>query len=295
MFKIEKIVNQSHREIIVSNAENTIKANIVLTQGGRLKYLDYNNQLVISDPEDKSYEESFAAAILFPFANRIFEATYSIKDQIYVLDQNEKGQKNAIHGLIYNKTFELVEQSTTEDTAEVSLEYLEHQPHLGFPFPYAIRLNYFITKTSISLSLSVKNIGKTSFPFTVGWHPYFKSNDIDSSYIELKSDRKIIHNPDQIGIGTSGHVNYKIKLADVSLDDCYVLKSRPVNFTTPLYRAEIYSDQRHKYLQVYKPLNSDNVAIEPMTGISDSFNHKLGVQVLEPNAVYNTTWKINLY
>ena len=35
------------------------------------------------------------------------------------------------------------------------------------------------------------------------------------------------------------------------------------------------------------------IAIEPMTGISDSFNNKKGLQILQPNEGYEVRWNLS--
>jgi aldose 1-epimerase len=295
VFTIDQIPDDARQEILMSSANKSIQASIELTQGARVKFLTYNNNLVIGEAEDKPYEESFASSVLFPFANRVCNGQYSISNLDYQLNCNEKGRNNALHGLIYNKTFEIQKHHHSDDIAWVSVRYEEQNPPAGFPFPFAVTLKYSLTDSSLKIEVGIKNIGQKNFPFTLGWHPYFQSSSIEKSRIGLQSDRKIIHNPDLIAIGTSASINEGIALQNIVLDDCFILKSRPVTFVTPDYSAELISDQRFKYLQIYKPLEAKSVAIEPMSGISDSFNNKLGLQVLEPNAVYNTTWQINLY
>jgi aldose 1-epimerase len=45
-------------------------------------------------------------------------------------------------------------------------------------------------------------------------------------------------------------------------------------------------------LQLYTPKGLPLIAIEPMTGISNSFNNKIGLQVLKPNETYSITWNV---
>jgi len=47
-------------------------------------------------------------------------------------------------------------------------------------------------------------------------------------------------------------------------------------------------------LQAYTPPRLNTIAIEPTTGVSDSFNNNIGLQTLEPNKEYRITWKINI-
>jgi aldose 1-epimerase len=76
-------------------------------------------------------------------------------------------------GLVYNKTFEVVREDATETSASVKLVYHENNTSKGFPYTYAIYLEYVLTENTLDLNVEVKNTDSKTFPFTLGWHPYF--------------------------------------------------------------------------------------------------------------------------
>ena len=43
---------------------------------------------------------------------------------------------------------------------------------------------------------------------------------------------------------------------------------------------------------MYTPPGFSIIAIEPMTGISNSFNNKIGLQVLQPSESYSLSWNV---
>jgi len=49
------------------------------------------------------------------------------------------------------------------------------------------------------------------------------------------------------------------------------------------------------FLQLFTPPKKNIIAIEPTTGISDSFNNKIGLQILEPDETYTIDWNITLH
>ena len=67
-----------------------------------------------------------------------------------------------------------------------------------------------------------------------------------------------------------------------------------IEFKTPNYQIEITTNQIENYLQLYTPKGLPIIAIEPTTGISNSFNNKIGLQVLEPKESYSLLWNVKL-
>ena len=41
-------------------------------------------------------------------------------------------------------------------------------------------------------------------------------------------------------------------------------------------------------------MNTNAIAIEPMTGVSDSFNNKIGLKELSPGQCYGIEWQVNI-
>ena len=113
--------------------------------------------------------------------------------------------------------------------------------------------------------------------------------------MSFKSNKKIEFDKNLItkGIIKASAEELKIKIQNKQLDDCFILNSNTIKFITPTYQIQIATDQIENYLQIYTPKNSSIIAIEPMTGISNSFNNKIGLQTLEPHNKYELKWTVN--
>ncbi len=285
---------KQHKDHLELTNNNGTKATLSIGQeGGRLQELIFKNNKVIEDLEGKPYEESYAGSILFPFANRISDGKYDFQNNSYTLDCNETGRNNAIHGLIYNKIFEVETAQESEDYAEVKLVYNEKKPPEGFPFPFSVTLTYTLSDHKISLKVEMKNTGQESFPFTLGWHPYFYCDDFEKSFLSFNSHKVVLMNQDMIALGVCERpVENPFSLKNKTLDDCFILNGREIEFYTPDYKIEIEGTSKSNFFQIYTPPNEKRIALEPMTGVSDSFNHKKGIQVLKPNEQKSETWTI---
>ncbi|AUS04008.1 aldose 1-epimerase [Tamlana carrageenivorans] len=290
-------INHHPEEQILEIEDSTSKtyAKIHLNQGASLQELTLNGQQIIQNLRPLIYENTFASAILFPFANRIKDGQYTFNDQDYQFDINQKQENNALHGLIYNKRFDISDTEVSKHKASVVLKFKEDNESNGFPYTYQIQLKYTISHQGLNLDFSVKNTSSKIFPFTVGWHPYFVCEDLDQSILQFDSTKKIIIGERNIGTGIETIKPVKnFKLKHQQLDDCWVLNSGDVYFKTPGYELKIASDGDNNFMQVYTPPFENIIAIEPTTGVSDSFNNKIGLQVLEPNNQFSISWSLQL-
>ncbi|MFZ2284728.1 MAG: aldose 1-epimerase [Lutibacter sp.] len=281
--------------IEIEDSNKNSYAKIHLNLGGSLQELKLLNHQLIKDLHPLTYNNTYASAVLFPFANRIADGSYVFDHKTYQLEINQKEENNALHGLVYSKTFEIIDQKTTLEKAEVLLRHEERSPVEGFPFTYMIDLTYILTKDSLELNVTVKNTDTKTFPFTIGWHPYFISQNLSKSAVHFKShqkcvfdERNITHGMDENIIDEPFLIEYK------SLDDCFLLDSNEIGFETPLFSFSLKSSEKDSFLQLYTPPHPNAIAIEPTTGISDSFNNGVGLKTLKPNETYHINWNLKL-
>lgn len=297
MYKISHHHNKEEQEnyIELEDTNSNSFAKILLNKGGSLHKLSLEKKELIKDLSPLLYDTTFASAILFPFTNRIRNGTYTFKQKKYTLDLNLKEENNAIHGLVYNKEFEIVSEEVSEELARVTLKYVESEKPKGFPYKFTITLIYTLTKSGLSLEVIVKNNDDEAFPFNVGWHPYFNSSNLHESVLNIESDKKLSFNanmiPDDIQI-IDPITSLQIK--NTFFDDCFILNNNNISFKTPDYKIGITSSSKENYLQVFTPKKANTIALEPITAPGNSFNNKLGLQILNPNETHSVSWKIKL-
>lgn len=293
MFKINTIVKKEHSFLEMKNTKETAKAKISLDEGGRLMDLQFDGISIIKEQPSLIYGDTYASSILFPFANRIKNGLYTFKGKEYKFNCNENGRNNALHGLVFNKKFELIKHELNTNYCSVTLSYQEKKKSIGFPFYYKIYVTYTLKEKSIGVSIKIKNSDSSSFPFTLGWHPYFESSNLYSSFLNFDSSEKIAFDENLITTGfTKFNLENSLQIKDSQLDDSYVLNSNLIEFTTPLYSLKLDSDTKENFLQIYTPKNRKKIAIEPMTGICDSFNNKKGLQILHANEEFTANWNV---
>lgn len=295
MYTLKKIEIEGLQCIELANFDNTSIANICLNQGGRLNNFVYENTQILAEYPLLTYTDNYASSILFPFANRIKDGEYIYNDSKYKLDCNDVDKNNAIHGLVYNKTFSCTEKAINDSFVSVTLQHKDNGESVGFPFKFKIELTYTLSKVGLNLSVVVVNEDEKTFPFTLGWHPYFISDNLDNSTINFKSQTKYVFDHQQILSGSKRFDSVMpFQLKDVKLDDCFPLEIDKIQFSTPKYKLDITTSSKENFLQLYTPDQPNVIAIEPMTGAPDNFNNRIGLQKLHPNETYNVEWNLTI-
>ncbi|MEL0650966.1 aldose 1-epimerase [Algibacter sp. TI.3.09] len=288
-------IKHSHSALEIENSSKTVFAKICLNDGASLQELKLFGQILIKNLSPLDYKNTYASSILFPFANRIKDGTYTYNNETYKFPVNEAPNNNALHGLVFNKTFDVIDEVTTENSASVKLLYKEDKKSEGFPFTYSIQLEYRITETTLDLNVEITNTDNEAFPFTLGWHPYFLSSNLSESLLSFESTKKMVFSDRMITTETINNPDpSEMLLKDKQLDDCWELDKTEVEFATPNYNLSINSSEENCFLQAYTPPLVNVIAIEPTTGVSDSFNNKIGLKTLAPNTTYQLDWNLKL-
>lgn len=294
MFRAHHFTENNSPIISIQNADNSTSAKISLHQGGRLQELKCKNVYLIKDIPNFDYKTSYASSVLFPFASRIKDGKYTFLGEKYQLQKNDKNT-NALHGLVYDKKFELFEYKVQENCCSVTINYTENNKSLGFPFKYFISLTYTLFETSLHLNVTIKNLDQSPFPYILGWHPYFLSDDLSNSFLKFKSDKKVIFDKNLITKEIVENTQDDFfRIEDKELDDCFFLEDNKVSFSTSKYNLQITSNTENNFLQLYTPKNLPIIAIEPMSGISNSFNNLIGLKALNPQKTDGITWSLDI-
>lgn len=295
MYKIKHIKDNQLNQVKLINSENNSYAKISLNRGASLQELIIKDKKIIEDLVPLKYTDTYASSILFPFANRIKDGAYSFNGKDYQFEINQKEEYNALHGLVYNKTFKILSEDATNNEASLTLEYEEANKSKGFPYTYTIQFKYTLKGNCLKLSVLTKNTDSKPFPYTIGWHPFFLSKNLYNSSLKFDSLKKVVLGERMI---TTGIIDYSNKdefcIKDNKLDDCFILNSNKIQFLTPEYNMEMTSTSKETFLQIYTPPRANTIAIEPTTGVSNSFNNKIGLQVLEAGKTYGIDWEIKI-
>ncbi len=302
MYQIEIINNPNKllNQVVVTNKNLNFKSVIYPNLGASLQKLSFENiDLINGITNDeigiKTYEMAYKSSFLFPYPNRVKNGSYKFNEINYQLKCNETAFNNALHGHIHNKSFSLIKTNVTDNFAQLIFGYSDDGSTKGFPFPFKIEICYTFSVNALSINFKTTNSGTEKFPFGIGWHPYFNSDNLSESIIDFKADLQFKSNNKMIPENkkTISH-QLPLKIENTQLDDCYILKKNSVKLATPRYQLLIkFSESNQQnYFQIFTPDDKKSVALEPMTCAPNAFNNKAGLLVLNPEKSYN--WNISI-
>ena len=282
----------------LSNGE--LSAKIYPNLGGSLQQLTYKGVDIIdginSDESGlEEYRNTFRSSILFPFPNRVKDGKYAYGENTYELLINDLHFNNAIHGLVHDRHFsyEIVENDS--DKIILELTYVADGSNKGFPFAYDLSLVYAFDRSgAFELKFKLVNSGYQTFPFGMGWHPYFKSSDLSQTRISAKfkdhficPERMIPEEKEE------AQLEEQFVVGEQAFDDGFSLFEPKCGLETPDYKVELeFETGSETYLQIYTPEHRQSIAIEPMTCVTDALNNGIGLEALDPGETYH--WSVKM-
>ena len=234
--------------------------------------LSGNDLLLPGDMDNKTHG---GCAILFPYPNRIRDATYTWNGRKYRLPVNST--PNAIHGLLNG-----VKLTGVMD-GENCLVMRGSIVNEGYPSILEISVKYTISEQSMKLDLSATNAGDQSCPVAFGIHPYFLHGG--SWSLETMKTYSFLKYVDSYFPDGSTYPVWGDLLNSGSgkaFDNCFELHDDlSIDFSNCTVTL---SGNMNRYYVVYNGrwCKSVSVAVEPMSAAPDSFNNGLGLEILEP-------------
>jgi len=231
--------------------------------------------------------------LLAPWANRLRGPGYIIDGvEVGVLGAAGVHVDNAglpIHGTMVGRNGWVVDSPvTTITSARLSAHFDASgcsEVMASFPFPHALGVEYLLEPGRLTVTTTLTATGSLAVPVSFGWHPYFVLPDSnrDDWFLELPDRHRLelyeLHLP-------TGREQFEpaesISLTGAAFDDGYRLgDDRSMALTDGMDRIEVEFDAGYSFAQVYAPIASDLVALEPMTAATGALSHG-STSVVEP-------------
>jgi aldose 1-epimerase len=255
---------------------------------------------------EKEIGMSYKSPKLSPFPCRIRDGKYTFEGKEYQFSRLFN-DGNAIHGLLYNKSFIVLEEAANEVSAGISMEYHYDKEDDGYPFDYACGVRYILHPNGLlEVVTTVTNLDNRVIPVADGWHPYFQlGGRIDDWQVQFHASAMVEF--DERLIPTGKLLQYNAfdtsrPMGDTFLDNCFTLKQELVSPVCELFnpvnglRVSFYPDAGYPYLQIYTPSTRQSIAVENLSGAPDCFNNKMGLTLLQPghSQIFTTRYKVSV-
>jgi aldose 1-epimerase len=227
---------------------------------------------------------------MVPWAGRLSHGRIPTNDGEVRLDPNLP--PSAIHGLGFDKSWELVERSETAVTMRCELR------GLGWPFGGRARQTLRMGTNRLELELHVGGYTRAG-PAGLGWHPWFTRPSTGDIELRVDSSEVLVLDADMAPTGEVRRVTPKEDLrsgpplGDRRLDHVYVHAKGPAVVRWPDLELRIDYDESMQTVVVHTP--SEGVCVEPQTmwpnapllaaaGVRDT-----GMRTLEPGETLRAT------
>ncbi len=276
---------------------------LIPTYGGALNEYVVNGKPiclgVLSEKEMQSQtEQAYSGAQLFPYPNRVNNATYHYNGQSYGLPKNDTPLPHALHGLVYNQSFTV--ESIDHKNGVIKTNYRYKKNHPGFPFEAHIENTFKLQHDALTITTCVENIGQQEFPLGHGWHPYFKVDDIvDDCSLQIFGNEHFPVNENLIPYGSVETIEDFLELKNIgtkNLNHCFKLKTdKDIKAILKTHTYNVIMELKgYDYLQIYTPPDRKNIAIEPQTCAPNAFNNQIGLLYLKPKKKIELKFKIKI-
>jgi aldose 1-epimerase len=255
------------------------------------------------------HPEFYAGVVMAPWSSRLAGGKYSLLDgRSFQLPINEPARNNALHGLVYNQSFEVKRSSDSAVELVVDISATA-----GYPFDLKLAVSYELEDGELFVSFAVRNVSGEKAPFGIGFHPYISMAWAEGPVL-IQSDAKSVLTLDEnmIAFGkeptAAGSKDLSVgrEVVAAGLDDDFTdLEFTKGIASTKLVTeggsVEIWQEDIFKHVVIYTTDNFATesglitaVAIEPSTSEVNAFNSKQDLIWLEPNQTRSGSWGIKL-
>ncbi|OBI18486.1 aldose epimerase [Mycobacterium sp. E2462] len=218
--------------------------------------------------------------ILYPWANRLSDNTYSAQDETVTLTPGRnrvRADPNGlpIHGILaaYPR-WRVTAQSDNELTAEVDFA-ADPESLAGFPYPHLLSVAVRLAERTLTVTATVTASADKAVPLCFGFHPYLHLPDSGRSdwVIETPPLRHLELDGRGLPTGrTELQPARSERLGDKAFDDAFdqVPDGAVFAVSDACRRVEVLFQQGYSATQIFAPPAEDLVCFEPMTAPTDA-------------------------
>ena len=271
----------------------------VLTVGG----------IDLTEPYPEETVPPFGSGIvLAPWPNRVRDGRWVHEGAAQSLDITEPALHNALHGLLRDRPYTVVERTAGAITLGATI-----YPTRGYPFTIDTTVRYELVDDGIRVTHGAVNRGGARAPYAVGAHPFLRLGDVPTYRLTLRlaagtrveTDARLNPIRESSVDGTGYDLREGRLVATLQLDDAFggVTSVDGIGrhrLTAPDGRfVELWQESDFGYVQVFttrifpKRGGLDTaIAVEPMTAPPNALNSGQGLRWLEPGEGWAGSWGI---
>ena len=262
--------------------------------GGSLLWLRHGGKDVLRPaPGDCHDPLGMASFPLVPYANRIANGRFSFDGRDYQLPRNFGDHPHSIHGTGWQAAWTVADQG-----ADAVRLVQDHARGAAWPWPYRAEQHVALHPDAIDMRLTLTNIGGAPMPAGLGFHPYFLADA--GTQLRFAATSLWLSTPDmlpdrEVAADTLGDWSRGARvMGDTLIDNAYggwdghaiIARGDGLRIVVTASGAD--------WLHVYRPPNSVDFCIEPVSHCPDAINRADGMSVLAPGAATQLSMTIRI-
>ncbi|KKC04383.1 aldose 1-epimerase [Mycobacterium nebraskense] len=218
--------------------------------------------------------------ILYPWANRLGENTYTAEGVTATVTPGENGVRAdpnglPIHGVLAGyPRWRVTAESDDELTAELDFA-ADPQLLASFPYPHVLAVAVRLAERTLTVRTTVSATGDTAVPLCFGFHPYLRLPGVARGewVIQTPPLRHLLLDGRGLPTGASGPAPAREEvLGDKAFDDAYDQVPDGAVFAVSGggRRLEVRFERGYPATQIFAPTAEQIVCFEPMTAPTDA-------------------------
>ncbi len=278
-----------------------------------IEYEGVRHDIVYGYKNEKSYDGGMGD-ILSPFPGRVENSEYEFDGKHYKLSGFRQNAGNTLHAFVRELKWEVEKKAENQIASSLEVKGSEFSSH-GYPFSLKYLIIYTLNNSGLVVETLVKNYGKNSAPFGIGFHPYFKvATEVDEMVWQVPAKKLVEFDANLKPTGklldiAKTRLDFRKSKAiqGIEIDNCFtdlirdakgIFTSRLSNLTGTKH-IEIWQDKNYPYFQTY---SADTIAdtnyrqamaLEPQTCCGYAVNMEgLGLIKLRPGETFSGKWGI---
>lgn len=238
-----------------------------------------------------------AAYPLIPFSGRIDQGTFTFNNRQVQLPPNMSPEPHAIHGQAWQSEWRVSSQS--DSAATIALDYAGKD----WPWRYRAEQTFELSKSGLTLSMSLRNQSDKPMPAGLGWHPFFPKDDAkltaDVALIWPSGDDMISLPPEHNA--EVDKLNEGAVVSALTLDNAFSARTQhaEMHWAEQPRSVKLQASDELGHLVIYTPPGENFFCVEPVSHAPNCLNSKLpadvtGARTLAPNETIHAQIKLLL-
>ncbi len=230
---------------------------------------------------------------LIPYSNRIGYRKLHWAGQEYELPQNFAPEPHSIHGVGWERAWQVEAVSATQ-----AVLCYRHEADASWPFPFAARQTLTLSAHALELQMAITNCAHGAAPAGLGWHPYFAKSA--ATRIRFAAAGRWEMGNDQLPTRRLANPGLDTDCTRLDVDHCFDGWNGSVQLTQGGLRLQVTSDL--DCLVVFTTPGRDSIAIEPVSHVNNALAlaytgvapESLGLRVLQPGETFAANMRIQV-